>query len=58
MHKIKLFLLFTLLIAQSLSLSISNVALKDPSITSSLYGSVMGGTKLYIEGVDFSLQMG
>lgn len=54
MPKMKLLLLLAFIVAISFSLSISSVSLQNPTTSSGLYGSIMGGTKLYIEGLGFS----
>ncbi len=46
-----------LLLSLSYTLSVTSVNLQNPAMTSSLQGSVMGGTKLYIEGLGFSSTM-
>ena len=57
MPKIKLLLCLVLLLSQALSLSITSVSLQNPALNSNLQGSIMGGTKLYIEGLGFSSTM-
>jgi hypothetical protein len=56
--KINILLLLALIVAQVYTFSVTTIALQDQSTTASLFGSVLGGTKLYIEGVDFSTSMG
>lgn len=55
MHKVKALLLVALLISLATSLSIVSVALNNIGTTSSLQGSILGGTRLYIQGLGFSL---
>jgi hypothetical protein len=57
MTKIKLLLIFTLLLSLSYTLTVTSVTLQNAATTSSLQGSIMGGTKLYIEGLGFSSTM-
>jgi len=57
MTKIKLLLILTLLLSLSYTLTVTSVTLQNAATTSSLQGSIMGGTKLYIEGLGFSSTM-
>jgi hypothetical protein len=57
MTKIKVFLLMALLLSVACTLSISSVTLQDAAASTSLQGSIMGGTKLYIQGLGFSMTM-
>lgn len=55
MPKVKALLLLALVIGVCFgSLTITEVVLEDPATTTNLYGSIMGGTKLYIKGLGFS----
>ena len=57
MTKIKVFLLMALLLSVTYTLSVTSVTLQDAATTTSLQGSIMGGTKLYIQGLGFSMTM-
>jgi hypothetical protein len=57
MNKIKYLLLLTLLLSLSSSLTVTQVTLQNAATTTSLQGSIMGGTKLYFEGLGFSTTM-
>jgi hypothetical protein len=57
MTKIKLLLVMALLLSIAYSLSITTVTLQNAATTTALQGSVMGGTKLYFEGLGFSSTM-
>jgi hypothetical protein len=57
MTKIKVFLLMALTLSLASTLSISSVTLQDAATSTSLQGSIMGGTKLYIQGLGFSMTM-
>ncbi len=48
MSKIKILLSFIFLLTLSYALSITSVTLQNAATQSSLQGSIMGGTKLYI----------
>lgn len=41
----------------SLSLTVMSVTLQNAATTTSLQGSIMGGTKLYFQGLGFSTTM-
>lgn len=58
MPSMKALLVLALSVSIALSLSITSIALENKDTTSNLVGSVMGGQKLYIEGLGFSLNMG
>lgn len=57
MMKIKILLLVTLLLSLGNTLTVTSVTLQNGAVTASLQGSIMGGTKLYIKGLGFSLTM-
>jgi len=57
MTKIKILLLLTLLMSLTYTLTVTSVTLQNGAKTASLQGSIMGGTKLYIEGLGFSSTM-
>jgi hypothetical protein len=57
MTKIKILLFMTLLMSLSYTLTVTSVTLQNAATTVSLQGSIMGGTKLYIEGLGFSTTM-
>lgn len=48
MTKIKILLLIALLLSLTTSLNVRSVTLQNAATTTSLQGSIMGGTKLYI----------
>lgn len=57
MTKIKIFLFLGLLMSLSYALTVTSVTLQDAATTTSLQGSIMGGTKLYFQGLGFSTTM-
>lgn len=57
MTKIKLLLVMALLMSFTYALMVTSVTLQNAATTTSLQGSVMGGTKLYFEGLGFSSTM-
>ena len=57
MTKIKLLLIMALLLSLTYTLSVNAVTLQNAATTTSLQGSVIGGTKLYFEGLGFSSTM-
>ncbi len=57
MTKFKLLLVMALLLSLASGLSISTVTLQNAATTTALQGSVIGGTKLYFEGLGFSSTM-
>jgi hypothetical protein len=54
MIKFKELVLLALFLSLSYTLSVTAVTLQNAATTTSLQGSIMGGTKLYIEGLGFS----
>ena len=54
MNKIKKLLILALVISISYALTINSVSLLSQPASTSLYGSIMGGTKIYISGLGFS----
>lgn len=57
MSRIKALLVIALLMSVSWSLTVTSVKLQNGATTTELQGSIMGGTKLYIEGLGFSSTM-
>lgn len=57
MTKFKLILALALLLSLATGLSIATVTLQNAATTTALQGSVIGGTKLYFEGLGFSSTM-
>ena len=57
MKKIKLLLCMALLLSLTYTLSVTSVTLQNAATTTSLQGSIMGGTKLYFQGLGFSTTM-
>jgi hypothetical protein len=57
MTKFKLILAMALLLSLATGLSIATVTLQNAATTTALQGSVIGGTKLYFEGLGFSSTM-
>ncbi len=57
MSKLQTLLLMSLLMSVCYSLSVTSVTLQNGATNTSLQGSIMGGTKLYIKGLDFSSTM-
>lgn len=57
MTKIKLLLVMALILSLTYTLTITSVTLQNAATTTALQGSVMGGTKLYFEGLGFSSTM-
>ena len=58
MKKINILLILVFLSVSVSPFSVTDVALQSEATTTALEGSVMGGTKLYIEGIGFSPLMG
>ncbi len=57
MAKMKLLLMIALFLSLTYTLTVFGVTLQNAATTTSLQGSVMGGTKLYFEGLGFSPNM-
>ncbi len=57
MLKIRLLLIAALLLTLSYSLTVTSVTLQNPATINRLEGSLLGGTKLYFQGLGFSTTM-
>lgn len=57
MTKVKILLFLALFMSLTYALTVTTVTLQNAATTASLQGSIMGGTKLYFEGLGFSTTM-
>lgn len=57
MNRIKLLLVLAFILSLSSALTVTSVTLQNAATQTTLQGSVLGGTKLYFEGLGFSTTM-